>query len=54
MIVVAVAGLFAVVVLPETRGIDLPPIVEPDRPSAATQMAPADTPTTQIRPITLS
>jgi MFS transporter, MHS family, shikimate and dehydroshikimate transport protein len=30
MIVVAVAGLLAVAVLPETRGIDLAPIVEPE------------------------
>jgi hypothetical protein len=31
MVVVAVAGLLAVVALPETRGIDLAPIVDPDQ-----------------------
>jgi len=33
MIVVAVAGLFAVAALPETRGVDLAPIVDPEQPS---------------------
>jgi hypothetical protein len=31
MVVVAVAGLLAVLALPETRGIDLAPIVDPDQ-----------------------
>ena len=31
MVVVALAGLFAVVALPETRGVDLAPIVDPDQ-----------------------
>lgn len=30
MVVVALAGLLAVVALPETRGVDLAPIVDPD------------------------
>jgi MFS transporter, MHS family, shikimate and dehydroshikimate transport protein len=34
MIVVAVAGLLAVAALPETRGIDLAPIVDLDSGSA--------------------
>jgi hypothetical protein len=31
MVVVALAGLVAVVALPETRGVDLAPIVDPDQ-----------------------
>lgn len=34
MVVVALAGLLAVVLLPETRGVDLAPIVDLDRPAA--------------------
>jgi MFS family permease len=44
MIVVAVAGLFAVVALPETRGADLAPIVDPQAaPDPATLSAPRET-----------
>ncbi|MGY4646854.1 hypothetical protein [Mycobacterium sp. URHB0021] len=50
MVVVALAGLVAVVALPETRGIDLAPIVdpvvEPTTPGAA-----APTATPRSRPI---
>jgi len=49
MVVVAVAGLFAVVALPETRGVDLAPIVDPDEAIGAlapsTSTAPRDAPT---------
>ncbi len=47
MIVVAVAGLLAVAALPETRGIDLAPIVDPenaDNPSVGTSAASSGTP----------
>jgi MFS family permease len=44
MIVVAVAGLFAVAALPETRGVDLAPIVDPpSTPDPATVSAPGRT-----------
>jgi MFS family permease len=52
MIVVAVAGLFAVVALPETRGIDLAPIVDPDGPDSP--QPPVRTSTPESRPIALS
>jgi len=46
MVVVAVAGLLAVVALPETRGVDLAPIVNPDEavgtPAPSTAATPRD------------
>jgi MFS transporter, MHS family, shikimate and dehydroshikimate transport protein len=45
MVVVAVAGLLAVVALPETRGADLAPMVDPDG---------TPSPTTDVRPLTAS
>ncbi|TQR86895.1 MHS family MFS transporter [Mycobacterium hodleri] len=50
MVVVAVAGLLAVVALPETRGVDLAPIVDPDEalgtPARSTAATPRDATTT--------
>lgn len=50
MVVVAVAGLLAVVALPETRGVDLAPIVDPDEalgtPAPSSAAAPRDATTT--------
>lgn len=50
MVVVAVAGLLAVVALPETRGVDLAPIVDPDEalgtPAPSTAATPRDATTT--------
>ncbi|MET0450477.1 MAG: MFS transporter [Mycobacterium sp.] len=45
MVVVALAGLVAVLALPETRGIDLAPIVDPDQ---------ASSPEAEAKPVTLS
>ena len=44
MVVVAVAGLFAVVALPETRGIDLAPVVDPDEAPGTSAPSSAATP----------
>jgi len=47
MVVVALAGLFAVVALPETRGTDLSPIVDPEDTPAP---PPTDHPKPELRP----
>lgn len=44
MVVVAVAGLLAVVALPETRGVDLAPIVDPDEAPGTSAPSSAATP----------
>ena len=44
MVVVAVAGLLAVVALPETRGVDLAPIVDPDEAPGTLAPSTAATP----------
>jgi hypothetical protein len=48
MIVVAVAGLFAVAALPETRGIDLAPIGDPEGADTPSQRLTPDAPPSPI------